>query len=69
MSKFAGYKTFAYNFLLGAVVFANQMTDANVDPNVVGKMLQSVNDNATGLMVVGNMILRAMTSPAMFKTS
>lgn len=66
-----GWKTIAFNVLMGAVLLLNQFGLFGSDPVPVADQvhagLDSIEQGVAGLLVVGNMILRAVTNTTVLK--
>jgi hypothetical protein len=66
-----GWKTISFNVLMGAILLLNQFSLFGTDPvpsaDQVHAGLDSVEQGVAALLVVGNMILRAITNTTVLK--
>lgn len=71
MKFLAGWKTIAFNVLMASVLVLNQFNAFGVDTppteDQVQTGLDQIDQGAAALLVIGNMILRAITNTTMFK--
>jgi hypothetical protein len=69
VDKIKGWKTVAFNVIMGAIAFIHALNPTAELPN--HEMVQAVFTNADtlimGVMAVGNLILRAFTTTPVFK--
>ena len=62
-----GYRTIAFNLIMGAVMFANQMLGTDLDAQSLIGHLNGLEAALMGVWTVGNVWLRAVTDTPIFK--